>query len=198
MINNTIFKVSFLLHMLVVLGCASSGPQTQFYSLFPAESLTADYARTEKNTSFGIGPVVLPEYLNNASLVSLDSTHQLRVSGYRAWAGNLDAAIPRVLSANLAQLWQIDGVWAFPWDMRARPDYQLRVVLEQFDGVRGGEVSLVARWQLIDQKKNAVVRVSSTRLSRTTADDSVEAYVATLNDLLTELSLHIAKNTKEL
>ncbi|SMF22654.1 hypothetical protein SAMN02745866_01434 [Alteromonadaceae bacterium Bs31] len=188
-----------LLGLLAVLlpslfGCASSGPATQYYSLFPAP-LNADYARSDKSTSFGVGPVVLPEYLENSALVSLDSSHQLKLSGYRAWAGDLKSAISRVISTNLASLWQIDGVWSFPWDTRARPDYQIRIVLDKFDGERGGTVSLLARWQIIDQKQHKAIFVSSATLSRQTEDDSVEAYVAALNALLTQLSVRIAEES---
>jgi len=196
MLKYTLFSVAIAL----LAGCISSGPKTQYYSLFATVQGEAvgKYSLAQQAHTFGIGPVLLPEYLDNPSVISLDSTHQLRVSGYNAWAGDLESSIARVLSTDLARLWDIDGVWAFPWDSRARPDYQVRLVLGKFDGARGGEVQLMARWQVFDQLEREQVYVGNASFKSVSNDESVDAYVSVLNSLLGQLAEAIAASVQDL
>jgi len=173
--------------------CASSGPQTSYYSLFPSSSDHPQTSLQDKTLSFGVGPIVLPEYMDNPAVVSLNTSQQIRVSGYHAWGGDLKASMSRVLASNLSRAWQLDNVWSFPWDSRARPHYQLRLVFEKFAGERGGNIELQAKWQLYNQKQKRVVKIGTVSLSHTLVDDSVDTYVAGLNALLNQFSIVLSK-----
>ncbi|MBX2859364.1 MAG: PqiC family protein, partial [Cellvibrionaceae bacterium] len=127
--------------------CISPSPATQYFSLFAIKQVETQRSELpDKSLSFGVGPIVIPEYMDNPSIVSVSDRQQVQVSGEHAWAGDLRAAMGRVLADNLAQYWVLDKVSAFPWDNRARPAYQLRLVFEEFGGRRGGEVHLRVFW----------------------------------------------------
>ena len=176
-------------------GCVSSGGKVTYYSLFaePITGIANDSVAVSPTLSIGVAPVVLPEYLDNAAIVSFTQGQQLRISGSRAWAGSLDAAVLRVVTGNLSAALQLEQVWAFPWDTRSRPDYQLQINLEEFAGVLGGDVRLQARWKLLSQKGDTVVMSGLEKVTQTSENDSYDAYVKNLNNLLTEVTLQIAK-----
>ncbi len=183
--------------LVAINGCASSGPATRFYSLFAERDVTP-VEHQLGNVSIGIGPIVLPDYLDNPAVVSVTDSQRVRIAGYHAWAGSLKESMIRVLADNVSQSLSLDGVWGFPWDNRTRPDYQVRIVIEQFDGVRGGEVQLRAKWTVLNKKADKVLRLGAVSLSETTSSDGVDGYVTTLNRLLNGLSGSISESLNAL
>lgn len=179
-----------------IVACASSGPATKFYSLFP-ESGAATVNFDRNDITIGVGPVILPEYLDNPAVVSLTKSQLVRVSGYHAWAGDLKDAIMRVLADDISQLLSVDGVMRFPWDNRVRPDFQIRMVFDEFGGVRGGEARLSATWTLLNKNGSEILRLDKEELSISISSEGVDAYVAALNGMLNRLSTRIARKIVE-
>ena len=185
-------------------GCSSSGPKTHYYALFAGTSVAGytgssagRYPLGKPKLTVGVGPVRLPEYLDTSALVTLAGRQQISVSGRHAWAGDLEQSITRVVADELSRLWQVDGVWAFPWDNRIRPDYQVDIVIERLIGQRAGELQLQANWSL--KNKNAKTRLlfDKVAFTHTAASDSYEDYVVAMNLLLLQLADHIAAKTYE-
>ncbi|MFT5082311.1 MAG: putative lipoprotein YmbA [Lentisphaeria bacterium] len=189
-----LFLVSLLGATCLLIGCMSSGPATKHYSLFAAEPSAENmHALANKKISLGIGPIILPEYLQNPAIVSLTPSQQVRVSGYHAWAGDLNEALLRVLAADVSTHLQLDGVWAFPWDNRVRPDYQVRIVVEHFSGIRGQDVVLTAKWTLLNKVGDELLLTGREQLSRTTRSGGVDDYVGAMNVLINEAAYSIAE-----
>ncbi|WP_083607949.1 PqiC family protein [Teredinibacter haidensis] len=176
-------------------GCVSSGKQTQYYSLFPVkfDAGAATYALSSEDFSLGVGPVSLPEFMDNPSIVSLTYTQQIRISRHHAWAGDLKASVIRVISSNLSQRLNHEKIQSFPWDTRIRPKYQLRINLEDFSGIPGGDVNLVASWVLMDTQKNREVMVGRERINLSSVNDSVDSYVEALNLLINKFTAVLAQ-----
>ena len=196
--NNTTFLTRFALYAIWVVGltaCISSGPATKYYSLFVDPNLVNRVSTTglSQDTSLGIGPVYIPEYLNNPAIVSLTESQQVRIAGYDAWAGSLKEAMTRVLADHVSQATGLDNIWGFPWDNRVRPQYQVRIVVEEFAGQRNGVVKLNAKWTLLNQYGDEVLLVSAERLSENAQGADANAYVAALNTLLNRLASSIAE-----
>lgn len=179
-------------------GCTSSGPKTTFYSLFPKAEQPGQFALNQSTISVGVGPVSMPEFLDNLGIVSTSGNQVVRVSGYHAWAGDLKSSITRVIALDLSRHFDIDDVWPFPWDTRTRPDVQLRISIDEFYGRRGGDVTLSARWVLLTKRARKELGVDRITLTRTTANDSVETYVAALNDVLGEFTQRMAAQVQPL
>src|SRR5690606_13274318 len=87
--------------------CSSSGPKTEYYSLFPSKNVNI-VALSNKNISIGVGAVELPEYVDHPGIVSVSASNRVIVSGYNAWAGDLNENISRVLATNLSTVLEID------------------------------------------------------------------------------------------
>ena len=149
--NNRLLLLSLVA---VLSGCASSGPQTQYYSFFASDKTTVISPSNSVSSSIGIGPVNIPEYMDNPAIVSLSASQKVRVSGYHAWAGGLKESIVRTMSAEFQQLLPSAVISPFPWDARIRPKYQVQIQLTDFSGQRGGQVELSGRWVVIDQQYN--------------------------------------------
>ncbi|WP_370980409.1 membrane integrity-associated transporter subunit PqiC [Agaribacterium sp. ZY112] len=193
---NKIKPYLLLALVLFVAACSSSGPATSYYTLFskPLASHAQVEAVNDKPSSLvtlGVGPVVLTGYLKNPSIVSRTDSQQLKVSGSHAWAESLDEAMARVLAIELDERLGQLSVQSFPWDSRARPQLQLRIDVQQFDGIRGGDVALHLQWSLFDIKANKEVARGSYHQQEQSAE-SYAAYVKTLNELLLQFSQDLA------
>ncbi|WNO08832.1 PqiC family protein [Teredinibacter sp. KSP-S5-2] len=186
----TNLKIYTLLAVLCLLGCSSSGPKTQYYSLFADQALASD---TAVQISLGVGPVILPDFLSSGAIVSRTPSQQVRVSGVHVWAGPLDDAIVRVLVGDLSSALGSHNIQGFPWDARIRPEKQLRIEIEDFSGVRGGKVNLTARWSLVDANRRALIKHERVSFSADTNGSEPEAYVAGLNDLLHQFARQLTK-----
>src|SRR5690606_9701303 len=106
--------------------------------------------------------------------------------------------VARVVAANLVYELGNHEISAFPWDNRARPDYQVRIIFQEFAGIRGGEVKLKAKWTVLDSRANKVVLSGVDDLREQAQSGSYNDYVAALNRLLDRLSSNMAEKIKTL
>lgn len=190
----------FLVALSFLFGCSSSGPKTKFYGLFPLnnEDIQTRYPITTKTLSIGIGPIILPDYLINPAIITRTQTQHVRISGYHAWAGDLQKEISRISADNLSSLLNVDSVWAFPWDTRDRPRYQIRVIIEELSGILGGNIELRVKSSILDTHSNTPVLVKRHILSEATSDESFDAYVFTLNALINNWTILVAQDLQNL
>lgn len=188
--------LSLLLLSTLWLSACGSSPKTQFYTLAAAPELETKANHSVQ--SLGVGPIELPEMLDQLGVVSQQQDHEITVASYHVWAGDLNEAFGRVLADNLSNLLNIDAVWPFPWDNRSRPHQQVRVHVEQFSGQLGGEITLKAKWSLLNQNGSQVLSNHRQIFTRTANKRSYSDYIATLNQLVTELSYAIADSFQEL
>lgn len=201
--NNFLFVIKFVgiaLIATVLVACISAGPKTEFYSLFPSQnsgSSNGGGAQANKELSIGIGPVILPEYATGAAIVSFSKSNTLRVAGYDAWAGNLEANLTRVIASNVSQSLGFSRVQSFPWDTRARPSYQLRLYFDDFGGVRGDEARVDIRWVMFDIAAKKLVASGLVSASEKLTNESAAEYVRGLNDAVNAASSQLAKRIAE-
>lgn len=183
----------------VLSACSSSGPATTYYSLFSSKQLqaSADQNTNTVTQPIGVGLVRLPGYLDNSSIVSISEGQKLNVSGYHAWAEPLAEAATRTMAGNLQRILPDTQVLAFPWDVRARPDLQLKIEISQFDGVRGDEVHIEARWSIYSYSKKTRVHSGYFELSSSLSSSDYGAYVSGLNTLLDAFSIAIAEQVSK-
>ncbi len=190
--THTWLATAGVLALLVFLSaCTSSGPATTYYVLDSQVSIS-ESSKANSYPSIGIGPITLPAYLDNMSLVSKAKNNVLNVSGYHAWAEPLDSAVARVLSRGVAATLNHEDVWAFPWDLRNRPTKQINISIEQLDGVRGESLSLQAKWFVYDSVRNEVLSRGDFNQSQSLNSSSYSDYVGTMENLLSEFAIELA------
>lgn len=186
-------KAYLALTLALSLAACSSQP-TRYYTLHQTSATPTppgSYTHT-----LGLGPVFLPEALNQPGIVTYSQGQEVIVSGYNIWAGYPNQAVTRVLTDNLSILLGADTVWPFPWDNRARPARQVRVVIEEMAGERGKHVTLQAKWTLLANNGETLLAAERTRLRVACDDDSYGAYVKAVNQAINQLSEQMAKTLK--
>lgn len=190
LVKNSILLASL---SIVLSACVGKGPKTQYYGLFASSNPAVITSHTGTDKSIGIGPVILPDYLDNPAIVTRTNTQQIRVSGYNAWAGDITNQMTRVITDNLSSTLKNDTVWGFPWDTRSRPEYQIRIVVEEFSGILGQDITLRLKWSVLNTKTQELVNVNRDELTVSSADSSYNSYVKALNRALNDWSQVLAK-----
>ena len=174
---------------IVSTGCAVSDT-TRYYAL--ASPPTADVTErpaAESGLTIGVGPVVVPGYLDRPHVVTRDASDGLEIWSYHRWAEPLDLGIAQALAEALATRVPADRVAVFPWrGAFARIiDYQVVVAVARFEGSPGRGVTLDARWRLLsrDGKELAFKRTTLTEPAR---GDGFPALVAAMNRSVSRLA----------
>ena len=140
----------------------------------------------------------MPAYLFNTSLAVRQGTNEVEYLESSIWAERLDAGFQRVLAANLATVLPTDQVRMSAWqkdDIAA----EVYVTIEQFDVDASGRGVLVAQWRILAPGGEKVLKAGGSRFSRPgpSPDGSASGAVATLSELVADLSRQLAQVLKE-
>ena len=183
----------------VITGCLGLGQGTQtptrFYVLHSLQGSEDEIPAIAElpDISIGVGPVRLPQYLDRSQVVSRSSQNRLELAQFEKWAEPIRVNFSRVLAENLSILLATRHVSIFPWLKSNRIDYQIILEVTRFDGVRGENALLRARWSIFgkDGKELLLNRYSNYREPLTT--DDTEALVAGQSLAVEHLSREIAR-----
>jgi uncharacterized lipoprotein YmbA len=146
----------------------------------------------------GLGQVKLPPYLFNTSLAVRKGTNEVEYLDSAIWAERLDAGFQRVLAANLATVLPTEQVRLYAWQ-RADVAAEVYVSIEQFDVDASGQGVLIARWRILAPGGEKVLKAGGSHLSRKgpPPDAGASGVVATLSELVADLSRELAQGLKE-
>jgi uncharacterized lipoprotein YmbA len=151
--------------LMILSGCAST-PPTRFFVLNPiAGSERMGSRMSERCLAIAIGPVKIPEYLNQSEIVMRITQNEVRVDEFAKWAEPLEDNISRALAENLSSLLCIRSIAIFPWKGGTLIDYRIDVHVIQMDGMLGESASLDATWSIADgadRKKSPLLTKRST------------------------------------
>jgi uncharacterized lipoprotein YmbA len=187
------------LSLLFVLGCASS-PPTRFYTLSSLQEGGKGSRESTSDQGFAIvvGPIKFPAYLDRAEIVTRSSSNKITLSDFDLWAGSLEEDFSRILTENLSVLLSTESVTVYP---RLRPElakYQITMDVIRFDGPLGGDVSLIARWAVLQGKEKKLMSVRKSTIVEPSGRKDYEAIVAADSRALEKLSREIAEVIKTL
>ncbi|MBW2412733.1 MAG: membrane integrity-associated transporter subunit PqiC [Deltaproteobacteria bacterium] len=184
--------------LVVLAGCAGTSPPSNFYVL---STLPESAAETRSDgdlnrIAVGIGPVILPDYLDRSQIVTRTSPNELKVAAFDRWAEPLKSSFPRILMENLAILLNTDRVAVYPWRKAIPIEYQVVVDVVRFDASPGGNAVLVARWSLLGNGGDKLHLIKKSTFRKTTGSKDYEAMVSAQSQLVIELSREIAAAIK--
>ncbi len=195
-----VMRLLVVLFLLSAASCSMS-PVTHFYTLSGMEGVDLSQPpRYPANPSdnYGIGPIFLPEALDQPGIIAQKEGQKVSLSLYNIWAGNLKDGVTRTLASNISELTGVDGVWPFPWDNRNRPNRQVRVVFEQLSGQINGAVTLKAKWVLTEQNGEKVLLHKRVVFKEEVKSEGYAGYVDAINELISKLSSDIALELSKL
>lgn len=176
---------------LLVSGCTRTQP-VSYYQLSAVDS-----GRPAIDTSaigeavIGIGPLLLPEYLDRPQIVNREGPNLMQLAETNRWAEPLAVSIPRAMRENLAAALATESIVYYPWSQAV--DYQIIIEIIRFEGEESREAHLEAVWSMQDREGNIVLPQQRSKYQvRATPADS-EGLVQALSQALGRLSWQIAQ-----
>ena len=97
---------------LVLTGCSSTSP-SRFFVLTSQDRLVAGHLQSD--VSIGVGPIVLPHYLDRPQIVTRTGQNELRLAEFDRWAEPLTENVSRVLTEDLCKLLETEQVSIVPF-----------------------------------------------------------------------------------
>ncbi len=178
----------------ILQACSGSSP-SRFYVLTPQVAAPSDAPMG--NTAIGVGPVVIPQYLDRPEIVTRTSDNRLDLGEFDQWGGRLGDNVNRTLAENLSGLLHTDRVAIFPWTDATGLEHQVIVDITQFERDPTGNVVLTAFWSIVDAQSGQVLtnRRSTIQKPVAAASGTATAYdetVAAMSQALGSLSEEIA------
>lgn len=176
-------------------GCfGGKSKPAKFYVLssLPSSNTQKQVAAVERSVAVGIGPVMLPHYLDRPEIVTRASPNQLDLAEFDRWAESLRDNFSRTLTENLSILLARHHVSVFPWDGSMPIDYQVAVDVTRFEGDADGNALLTARWSIFRKGGRELLVRKRSRFSESAGGQDYEALVSAMSRTLTSLSREIA------
>jgi uncharacterized lipoprotein YmbA len=182
----------------LTVGCASQPSRFYLLSALPSTEMSTPVASGQPGLTIGVGPVVLPRYLDRPQIATRTSAYELKLAEFERWAEPLDANFTRVVAENLATLIPSARVTPFPWPRATPIDHQVLVEVTHFLSQMGGESLLTADWTLLKGEGPQILAMGKSRVSVPTSGQDYTSIVAAMSQTVAELSREIAAATKGL
>ena len=144
--------VMLLAFALAACSLGGGGTKETFYVLSAPEGAVP--AGATDSLSIYVGPVAMPESVDRAQMVILNSANQVDLSEEHRWAEPLKTAIPRVVAENLMRLLDTPRVMASRLGTSLDLDYRVALEVQRFDSslTRGATVEVL--WTITGKRVN--------------------------------------------
>jgi uncharacterized lipoprotein YmbA len=165
---------------------------TRYYVLSPTAERHAASRTAASSASIGVGPIVIPGYLDRLPIVIRGANDEVEMSTYHRWAESLDTGMAQALADNLAAQIGSERIAVFPWrgGVARLLDYQVILVVLRFDGLPGHHVTLDTRWRLLGKEGRELALKRSTITERVTGE-GYQTLVAAMNQAIAALAREI-------
>ena len=191
--------LSGLFTLLLLVGCATSSPPVNFYTLHALEASESSLGDGDvsRELTIGLGPIELPEMLDRPQILTRAGKHRLQFAEFDRWAGSLRNDFSRILAENLSVLLNTEDIAVFPWGGGVNIDYQVIVDVSTFDAVLGQNATLNARWKLRKGDQARILKGKRSVFTEPIGGEDYEVVVAALNRTLNHFSREIAAAIRE-
>lgn len=183
-----------LLAAALLTACAGKSPPVDFFILESGSAAAAalDGSAACKNNRIAVGPVSWPRYLDQPRIVTREEGNRLAFNEFNRWAGSLQDDFSRLVVSELSVLLDSERVTAFSRTARLKPDYRVEIDIQSFEGRLGGDVSVVAKWGIIEHAGGELLAAGTTRLNEAVTAATFTSQVRALGTLTGILSHEIA------
>jgi hypothetical protein len=175
-------------------GCVTgSSAPTRFHMLAPLNEVKTAAPAGTGRTVIGIGPVVIPEYLNRPQIVTRIDQTSYQLGEFNRWAEPLGDNLTRVLNENLSILLADRSVDVLPSTRWTTPDCRVEIIVLQLDGTLGEAVRLIARWAVFAGDAETLRVTQRSVYQEKTDDATYQSLVLSQNRMVEALSREIAE-----
>jgi len=193
--NNTLLVTAMTAAALLLMTGCSSSPQAKFYT-FNTIPHSATVTEDSAMVAIKIGPVTIPDTLDQPQIVTRTGSNTLNLSEFHRWGGDLRDDLERVLGGNIAILLPTNRM-TLSQEITLMPiDFQIIVNIRELGGELGGAVTLNADWLIKPYDDQPIVAGKSV-LQETVLSADYHEFVAAQNRLLAMFSREIADAIKQ-
>jgi uncharacterized protein len=128
----------------LLVGCSS--PKSSYYTLSSAP--IPQTISGGKELRMMVGPISLPDSVDQPQLVIQDGKNEITVYEYHRWAGSLKNEVGRVVAANLSRDLGISNIWSFSQSTQTNFDYQVLLNVQTMESKPGDSVVLDVLWTI--------------------------------------------------
>ncbi|MFT4584994.1 MAG: putative lipoprotein YmbA [Gammaproteobacteria bacterium] len=164
--------------ILVLAGCTSAPTEIRYYLL---SSDLPNVTRQEEfgsNTHIAVGPIIVPDYLDQPLIVTVNDGGTLNLSENDRWASPLSHGIQALLISRLTDRLSGARVAAFPSTQGFIHKVRVAVEILRLDGSLGDLVTLHARFQVLDSVSGLTVYEQDVHLKEPVAGVATAQLVA--------------------
>lgn len=179
----------------LVAGCAGSSPRSTYYllSALPDAASAPAIDPAPAGITLGIGPVLLPDYLDRPQIVMRTGPNEISISEFDRWAEPLQANFLRVFRQDLAVLLNTDSIVVYPWPPGAVFEFQVSAEVIRFDARPGEGTLLEVQWQVLRHQDGKVVLRRAASYRADIGGSDYRAVVAAQSRTLGDFSRDVAK-----
>jgi hypothetical protein len=177
--------------LFAVAGCGlllAKPDPTRFYVL----AAVADATTPPSGLTVGLGPIVLPPYLQRPEMATRVGANEVRFREFDRWAGSLPTQVGTVLGEDLRRVLGADRVVLFPWYSGTTLDLVVELQVFRFEPDQDGLVHLLGHWRLRDAAHAKDLGSADVDLSEKMASVDPDGEVAALSRALAQLARQIA------
>jgi uncharacterized protein len=188
--------------LLVLAGCASK--PSRFYTLnaITTPEGVQKGSLEAKSLIVAIGPIEIPDYLNQAQIVTRSTQNELKVAEFDRWAGSLDKDVSRVLIEDLSLLLSPENISLLLWRASSalEPSFSFRIIihLDRFEVMPDEKVLIKSKWAIVDKNGKPILGLKESSIIEPVEGRGYGARVGAMSRALAGLSQEIAKEVKTL
>ena len=175
-------------------GCASS-PASRFYLLSSLDTSSPEMkpSADERCLSLGIGPINIPDYLDQPSIVTRGDPNEIALAEFDRWAERLKDNLSRVLAKNLSTQLCTKTIAFYPWRGVIPVDYRIEMEVLRLDGSLGGNVSLETWWMVLSGDGKRMLLAKKSSFNEVVGGQDYKSLVSAQSRALGHLSREIAE-----
>jgi len=185
--------IAALAAVLLLTGGCTSSPATSLYLL---TAVPEPAPATRFDAPVGVGPVLLPDYLDRLQVVTRTPSGELAVSDTQRWAEPLQDGLIRVLDENLSALLGTERIVRFPWPRSLAPEFQVALEVLRFESGPDAMLRLDARWWLRGGSGDVILQPRTSRIEVPTGA-GVDGRVHAHDEAVARLSREIAAGLQQ-
>jgi uncharacterized lipoprotein YmbA len=178
---------------LALAACSLGGSTpTRYYVLSATVTAAPSGAQPAAGPSVELTRVTMPDYLNQASILTRTKSNDVQRAENDLWAGSLADEITRTLSEDLSMALPTDRL-SLGGSRRALPaDFTVEVEIVSFERDETNTVRLIARWTVLREDARRLVAMRRSVYQRGAGSPDYSSAVAAMSQVLGDLGQEIA------
>jgi uncharacterized lipoprotein YmbA len=187
-----------IISVLLLFSACASSPPSRFYTLtsLRMQKDIQDHIVEASSYSLVVGPVTIPDYMDRPQIITRSSTYEIHLDEFNPWASPLDEDITQVLTENLSVLLSQEKISISQWQYGSTAKYQVPIDVRRFDVMPDGNVLLIAKWSVIDQKEKQTLTALEAKIKEPIDGQDYNAKVSAMSKAIEALSRNIADAIK--